>query len=63
MNNLQLTELTEEEMVSVDGGQVDGLACAGAGFLLVAGFGTGNLFAGGGALLFLYVNRDKCLSL
>jgi hypothetical protein len=63
MENLQLTELTEEEMIAVDGGQANDLTCAVVGGVFVFTAATGNVVGAIMAGVYLYTNRAQCLSL
>lgn len=63
MNNLQLTELTEEEMIAVDGGQANGALCAIVGGVFVFTVLTGNVVGAIMSGVYLVTNRDQCLSL
>jgi hypothetical protein len=63
MDNVQLIELTQEEMLEVDGGQANGVTCALAGGVLVFTAATGAWPAAIMAGVYLYTNRGECLSL
>lgn len=63
MENVQLTELTQEEMLEVDGGQANDLTCTVVGGVFAFTVLTGNVVGAIMSGVYLYTNRQQCLSL